>query len=340
MREGDNGEPHHPCVTMGPMDKLVILIFTATTVASFSYVETPSFLQKRTNFRSRALSDAIDFSFSQTDNKPELWLDLRGTALYPKAAVSYLLKELTDESDPFFLPSEEAQDLPIQKVLVSNDMFQRIVDSPGQYMAYPDMLYSIPGDFNENIVLSRNGQSFPYGTVVTMRSDSALVVDDPMQTMDFISQGNWVVLVDGEDDLDPYYESARGDSIASFLDIVWAASSSGRSTMLFAQLNGDSRGLLLPTTSGTKESDGESKEGGLALSCSTKSMLVQLASNIKSLQAGVKTSTKSGILIQSAASLKPSSFLATALLLPFDLALWKTAMLIYGEQPTEEEDSV
>jgi hypothetical protein len=305
------------------------------TVASFALTR-PAFRGNERIQRFRLKSSLVqpnkdistDSLISSKEKKgTELWLDLRGTALYPSAAIAYLMEQLTDdEYDPSLA---EGAPNPIDRVVLSDQMFQRLLDTPDHPLEGTEIMY-LPDDGDGLVASSHEGMSFPCGKIFKMPKDSDMVLADPMSAIETISQGNWAVLVDEKSGIDSHSEVNRVDSIASFLNLAVAAAG-GPSLMVDG-----SSGLLL------KSSDYEdtTEIGGVAVSCSNKAMVIQLASVVQDIQSGSSmASTESGILIQGTSDSDSSSpSLQTALLLPFDVVMWKTALLIYGEIPQNEEE--
>ena len=263
---------------------------------------------------------------SQEKKGTELWLDLRGTALYPSAAISYLMEQLTDdEYDPSLV---EGAPNPVDRVLLSDQMFQRLLNNPDRPLEGTKIIY-LPDDSDGLVVSSHEGiSSFPCGKIFEMPKDSDMVLADPMSAIEIISQGNWAVLVDEKSGIDSDSEVNRIDSIASFLDLAVAAT--GGPILV------DGSGLLLKSS----EYKDTTVIGGVAVRCSNKAMVIRVASVVQDIQASssMSTETESGILIQSTSDSDRSlPSLQTALLLPFDVVMWKTALLIYGEIPQGEE---
>ena len=169
------------------------------------------------------------------------------------------------------------------------------------------------------LAMSRNGVSLPYGTVLETPPDTAVAVEDPMEAIQAISDGRWIVLPNQLQEEDPE-EAQRIDAIGNFLDIASTATYANWGTK---QLES---GLLVST----ERDETEPKTGGVAVVCSTKSSVVQLASVLQCM-AIPSTVTESGIILQGSEE-DASPPLATALVLPFDLVLWKTASLVYGHE--------
>ena len=338
----------------------------------------------------------------------ELWLDLRGTAIDPNAAIDYLLEEDTEWScggsedatgSGSSTPAPNTSPL-INRILVSDTMMQKIIDNNNNSVE-PSLLY-IPEESNNMLVESRTdednayGMSFPIGQIQYLPNnlDASMIGGDPMAAMDTVSKGQWIALIDdekakGDDSVDDDSKilSTRINAISGFVDIVSAAAATtstaaslesglllGGSDSLLLDGNtddnginndddDDSRVLILPNTNTILEnplaeadsgSGGGGSTGGIAISCTSKTMIVEIASIYHSLlqQSGVggigTTTTESGILIPTSptsseeeesdstnrssnmsSSSNDGDVIKTAILLPFDVMLWRTAWLLF-----------
>lgn len=279
---------------------------------------------------STVLYDVIHISSELTSSIPamekptELWLDLRGTATHPQAALDYILDDLEEEA--LLLPSN--RDALIERVLLTDSNFQKLVNASDPFIEAAEILYHPEDSKDGFLASSRVGLSLPFGNLMTMPEDTGIAVPDPMKAMSILGDGRWVVLENQERDVDPDREPLRIDAISSFLDIA-----STTSTGLWdcsEGPGGDNEILILKGSFPTSEED--RIRGGVAVSCHSKSFFVQLASVLQSFRSvGSTSSTESGIIIQGAPDLT-SPALPTALILPFDVAIWKAALLLYGQQ--------
>ena len=278
-------------------------------------------------------------------SRPELWLDLRMTALFPDQVVDYLIEQLIEDNDGEELVSPDAagySECPFDRILLSDESFQLTLNKKSEYTdGLVDILY-IPTEAKDQVAISdctsNGGMSVPFGSIAYMgKEDPATTVDDPIISLDVLSSGKWMVLLDEDDGVDAADEPKRVDSISSFLQLA-VASSGGFS--LFG--GGDSDGGLILEDNTDTQKD-KLNQGGVAVGCSSKSMLVQMASLLQTIQSGSSVSTtESGILIQSSENksdcdTETEPALRFALVLPFDLTLWKTALLLYGRQRDEIE---
>jgi hypothetical protein len=258
--------------------------------------------------------DSSDFipddnnSSQSPERSIELWLDLRGTAIHPRAAIEYLAEQV------FEGPDHGVTDLSIDvdRIIVSDKMFQNLLNSSDDYVQESEILY-VPEETLAQIALSRGGLSFPFGELVAL--EGPMGVADPITAMETLSAGQWIVLYNKEEETED--EDSRIAAVGGFVEI---ASGDWRTT---TQLES---GLLLQT--GSNE---ENNMGGVAVQCPTKSSIMRLASMIESVISGKSmTATESGILIHEETG--EASPLPFALMLPFDVSLWKTALEVYGKQ--------
>lgn len=254
----------------------------------------------------------------------ELWLDLRGTAVHPRVAVNYIVDELEEEG--LLLPSAGRERL-FTKILMSDVSFQKLLNASDPFVEASEILYQPDGTSNGFLALSKNSLSLPFGNVMTMPKDNVVAVGDPMEAMRILGDGRWILLENEERELDPDKLPMRMDAISSFLDIASTAST-GQWGIPLTQEKGKSS-LLFKTE---RDAKGADDRGGVAVLCPNKSFLVQLASVFQCFQTVSTTSmTESGIIIQGGPEVYVPS-LPTAVVLPFDLLLWKTAMFVYGQE--------
>eukprot|EP00980_Cylindrotheca_fusiformis_P003291 scaffold743_cov117-Cylindrotheca_fusiformis.AAC.10 len=245
------------------------------------------------------------------DKSIELWLDLRGTAIHPRAAVEYLQERVLDDPD-----YDTDSPIDFRRILVSDNMFQKLLNSGDDYTPESEILY-VPKETPTLVAASRAGLSVPFGALIAM--EDSVAVADPVTAMETLSGGQWIVLSIEEDEMED--EDSRIAAVSSFVEI--ASSASGD----WASATQSESGLLLQTR---RAEEGCCPIGGIAVQCPTKSSIIQLASTIESIVGGKSTtSTKSGILIQSETGRVSS--LPFALLMPFDASMWQVALAVYGK---------
>lgn len=244
----------------------------------------------------------------------ELWLDLRSTAIHPKAAMDYLESQLG--STTHF----------VDRILLSEQMFQNLIDYSDLYLRASRILYH--NSENDSILSATgDGLSVPFGSFLPFPSNAVVVVEDPIQAIQIISGGKWLVLGNEGDNVDHDEESKRLDGIRNFMEIACTASGAGAWGSSV-----DSKGLVLPTS--PFETKGESSTygvGGVAIKCYSTSALMKLASAIHLMRPGLMTSvTNSGIVIQNTDDPPPS--LSTAIILPFDVEMWEASILVFPKE--------
>jgi hypothetical protein len=144
-----------------------------------------------------------------------------------------------------------------------------------------------------------------------------------MKAMQTLSEGKWIILSGEEEEPGSKAEVLRIEAIDKFLDIASAATAGN-----WGSTSEMESGLLLRVD--VTSEDESSTAGGVAVVCSTKSVVVGLASILQVMQSGLSTSTESGIILQGSSD-GSSPSLPTALILSFDVGLWKAAVLVYGE---------
>jgi len=253
----------------------------------------------------------------------ELWLDLRGSATHPKAAVQYILDEL--EEDALLLPSD--RDGLIEKVIMSDSSFQSLVNTSDPFVSTSEILYQPEGTVDGYVALSRNGLSLPFGAAVCMPSDSAIAVRNPVEAMKMLGDGRWVLLQNDVRGTDPCNELLHIDAIGSFLDIASTASTQKWDTSTGQDDEREAKLILKGDVSVTAQ---QRIRGGVAVSCSSKSFFIQLASMFESFQSASSTTvTESGIIIHGVSDFSAPK-LPTALILPFDTSIWRAATIMYG----------
>ena len=249
-----------------------------------------------------------------------LWLDLRQNAIHPKVAVEQLETQIGATSF-------------IDRILVSETVCQNLIDFKDMYLTTSQILYQSSED--DNLFLcSSQGLSTPFGNILSTPSDAAMPVEDPMEAIELINGGKWLMLEKDEERIDDQVESLRIDAVGNFLDIVISSSSDGNIWNSSPETNG----LVLPRTGVEQEQNDASNFGGVAVACNTKSEVMKLASALQLKQGGnTKSVTESGIILQSSEDASPA--VSTAVVLPFAIDSWQVATMVFGED-LYEEDSI
>jgi len=255
--------------------------------------------QRRPRRTSMQASIITDNGEDTPDWSPmELWLDLRGTAITSRMALSKL-----EEESPFA----------ISKVLVSLQGAPRAVQL---WKAEDPELLIV--DESDNVLCDAKDPSIQYGMIVTVDGDSFV---DPIPALETSSNGGWV-LVDPEGSDEQAKE--RHEAISNLVNFIAGGLSLGNGSFL---LGADTAEDV------AEEMTYSNDNGGIAVVCRTKSDLVQAANTLQSISSGPLTATESGILLKAdpldSSSAKES--LQSALVLPFDVPLWKAAIIIVAE---------
>jgi hypothetical protein len=264
----------------------------------------------------------MSFATPSLSSEPEteLWLDLRTTAIHPKAAMDHLEAQLGTESF-------------VDRIILSEGVFQNLVDYSDLYLSASQILYH---DTTKDDIFFATGRglSFPFGRFQSPPLDATIVVDDPIPAMEVIASGKWLFLgnreENGRDDGDR--ETLRMSAVGTFLDIATTASGCG----LWSLSSVNSSGLVLPTARNEgksierAETDDAGSGGGVAVSCNTKSAVMKLASMLQLARPGATTVTASGIIVQS--SNQSFNYISTAAVLPFETDIWQVALLVFGAQ--------
>ena len=234
----------------------------------------------------------------------ELWLDLRGTAIVPRTALSHLAD---DQWGSFSPPPGKAR--LVDRVLVSEDRLTQSL----QYIDHDMDIYYLK-DADHTLRDARDEDVVLGGHIVLLED----VVTDPLPALDTVTGGDWIV-VDSDRIQDEFKKKESITSLVNFL-------SAGSSTT--AELLIEVEKVLLC------DSDNLSKKGGIALSCNSKADLVYLCGLVRSISSEVSyAKTKSGILVQhhkEGAKREPKSN-KSAIIIPFDADLWMAASFMIGE---------
>ncbi|KAG7359894.1 hypothetical protein IV203_034992 [Nitzschia inconspicua] len=253
-----------------------------------------------------------------SDPETELWLDLRPTAIHPKAAMDHLENQLGTDSF-------------VNRIILSEKMFQDLIDYSDLYLSASQILYHDTA--NDTIFFSTGrGLSFPFGRFYAAPPDAAVVVEDPIPAIEVIASGKWVFLGNNHDNGDnDDREMLRMNAVGDFLGIATTASG----LALWGSSANDDSGLVLPSRGDSSSEQDEDGRGGVAVTCSTKSAVMKLASALRLARPGAMTSmTDSGIIVQSTNQI--ASKLGTAAVLPFEVELWQAALLVFGAQGLAE----
>mmetsp|Transcript_85098 Transcript_85098/g.172562 ORF Transcript_85098/g.172562 Transcript_85098/m.172562 type:complete len:325 (-) Transcript_85098:22-996(-) len=263
-----------------------------------------------------------------TQQETELWLDLRRTAIHPKAAIEQLEMQIGATSF-------------VDRILLSERVFQNLIDVNDMYLTTSQIVYQSSG--KDDLYLSSNqGLSTPFGKVSSSPSDAATPVKDPIQAIEVISGGKWLLLEKEEDSTDDQVESFRIDALGDFMDIVSSSSETG-----MWDSSPETNGLVLPRSDACT-ADGDNQEeknddstlGGVAVACDTKPEVMKLACMLQLRQGGgTNVVTNSGIILQNSME-TPNGGVSTAIVLPFSVDSWQVATLVFGKDLKDDNNDV
>ena len=302
----------------------------------------------------------------QQHNYPELWLDLRGTALSPQEALTFLQEFIQD--DPFLTTTTNAQSTNdttisttttsssssmatpyalhdiVEGILVSQEQI-RVSSSLGQRILYDNGQGDLQELPHENSS-SSSSQNHPIvGKIVTPDQNGFV---DPLAILDMDEQqqDSWIMI----DTTSRTWEESGAlddttwtDQVAGFLQFVTATRfmpSSSSSSMILTNDNNNDDNNNLAQEQDTSASSSSTTHGGIAMTCPTHAGLFfadrSLAQQRFLLQGTLQT--ESGILLtehhdedENADEDRTNNntkppSFATALVIPLDLRLWKAAL--------------
>lgn len=328
------------------------------TVSCKSFLQQGHFQENHTNHNYRPTKqlsarnepncDTNKESSNDVQRNLQLWLDLRQTSIAPLAALLHLTNDLWDE---FSIPSNKSENsFIVNKVVIDHKNFfhsQSVVEDIreefemdiGILVVKDDQLLEIDQDgnmqpFGELIMVGQNSES---GSMTHIRDV------DPLSVLDGVSKREWVLL----DVLEEHLSNGSGgggsgtEAIFNMLELVsngvkFVASMNlvdGSIDMDEDGTKNDKQVVLLPS--------GRSA-GGIGITCSSPSSVMEMAAIIQSLSPGSKgyKTTQSGILVQSVEGASSSSIgtrkeessnspmVNYAIVMPFDVSLWKTASFL------------
>ena len=303
----------------------------------------------------------------QQHNYPELWLDLRGTALSPQEALTFLQEFIQD--DPFLTTTTNAQSTNndttisttsssssmatpyalhdiVEGILVSQEQI-RVSSSLGQRILYDNGQGDLQELPHENSS-SSSSQNHPIvGKIVTPDQNGFV---DPLAILDMDEQqqDSWIMI----DTTSRTWEESGAlddttwtDQVAGFLQFVTATrfmpSSSSSMILTNDNNNYDNNNLAQEQDTSASSSSSSTTHGGIAMTCPTHAGLFfadrSLAQQRFLLQGTLQT--ESGILLTEQETFDDDDdddtttntdtkthSLATALVIPLDLRLWKAAL--------------
>lgn len=301
--------------------KFSITVVLSIPISAFSFSREPISFRKqcrrkgsRIEISSQDLRDVLSDELIP-QQQTGLWLDLRQNAIHPKSAIEQLEAQIGSTSF-------------VDRILLSETVFQNLIDFNDMYLTTSRILYqSSAGDVIFSC--SNQGLSTAFGSVLSAPSDATMPVEDPIQAIEQISSGKWLLLETNEGRTDDQVETLRIDAVGNFLDIVSSNSNIWNSSS-------ESGGLVLPSTGAEDQESDTSNFGGVGVTCNSKSEVMKLASTLQMRQGGSSNSvTDSGIIL----STEGSNSIATAVVLPFAIDLWQVATLVFGDECYDDDDN-
>lgn len=260
------------------------------------------------------LSNLVMGSDVKTQRNRQYWLDLRDVAILPSEALKFLEEHVSDDygtSDPIrYDPIHQLVD----QVIISEDAFYREISRQNVFGSKILYASNDGGDLvgHDPFML----QSIPIGKVITCRESSVV---DPLYALEITTDGGWVLIESELPDEGFDWLANRIRALVDFLLSASASSSSPSFTTLGSSLIS---GLFIPTYNARR-----SKIGGVAVSCRSKTTLMQINGALEESMTTVMltSATDSGIVLATGMTDRPlDAILKTALVLPFDAVLWRT----------------
>lgn len=240
--------------------------------------------------------------------KEQLWLDLRGTALYPKEALHFLGSQLfeDDETDGDAMASVLGL---VDAILVDEDGFQRIVSKNEREVAELQIYYTTEsGDLIATDAAAQ--QSVPVGRILETSSKADELLD-PLVALEASTNGEWLLLDIDRATFEQVGETKVQEQVARLMSFIAAAGSMSPSS---------ASGLLVPTL----PPDCRSRDSTcIGVTCPTMASLVNMNAALMS-EAELTTKTDSGILLPTGMSGNQRS--VSARIVPFDILIWKLAL--------------
>lgn len=293
----------------------MVTFATLASVQSFITTHCLSYMNRQAICRSTSTrlfvtSPDADSSDGYSSRKVELWLDLRENSILPTAAIEFLRENLSEDD----VDSPSLQ-IDIDRILVATNDAQAYQEISDEDFIQPDLLY-VSKDNDSEFLSTKDGVTESFAEIVVMEGSAG--VQNPFKVIQTLSSGKWVVLVQSGDESE--VEDSMMDIVGDFLEIA----SNSVSTNWVAAPTSDSQGLLVPLS---PEMEKEMTGAGVAIRCSSPSSIMQLASTIELAGSGMSTTIlDSGILIQDDIM---ESDLPIALVLPFDIPIWRLANTLY-----------
>jgi hypothetical protein len=273
-----------------------------------------------------------DIKPSIPNTQQQLWLDLRGTALFPNEALLFLKEQCLSggDDDPHSVLSKY-----VDVVLVSSSQMDSILASnrdDSDTYGYK-LLYTTENDEELILNVQSTQQSIPVGRIVQCHSER----QDIIASHDMVlQQRQWILLEEasnsqsnaGAGSMSPWMLK----QIDELLQFIFTADA-GIASDDFAESDS---GLLLPDTTKKhyranayrrKESE---VHGGVAMVCTDRSSMFEIDVTLAEVRQTSRwtQTTSSGLSIPNDAEETEGDIptFGTALVLPLDVSLWETAL--------------
>lgn len=301
----------------------------STTISSFNrikyYGKTHSITLHTTSDNDERYSNSISIF---DDIGTELWLDLRGSSILPHVAIDYILESLDEEQtydddeenkkeeeQTYDDEEENEKDIIISKVLLSlidyEKFFRQIEAAPSTRNNF-DII--IVNDNQELLLLSENNTV--YGEVFCIDDDNK-VLNDLMSAINLFTQGKWIAI----DSSEITNDDEKKESVNNALQLITSVAK-------------PSLDLILNDKKQNIEDDTKKHDvGGIAINCNSNSDLLYAGATLQSL--GSSDISVNGILLAPSSDNNEESAssalkdINSAVILPFDVSLWKSASLVF-----------
>ena len=247
----------------------------------------------------------------------QYWLDLRGTAIRPDEALAFFDEFLTEKDQ---LPEQASSTTSktsvkstVDRIILPMDTFRELPEN------FSSMVDCLVVEDDSSCVCDSAGEL--RGSFVPSDQDHYGFLN-PLEYLDSYNRGNWVLFECRGTDTDEL--STWMEQISSFLQLL-PATAAPFSTETPS-------GLVLPTTHESDTSTlslekNSGNRGGVGICCSSREAVFRAEVLLEQVLASVDSieSKESGILLPSA-SKSDRIPVTSALVLPFDLNLWTSAL--------------
>jgi hypothetical protein len=277
-----------------------------------------------------------DIDIGIPNAQQQLWLDLRGTALFPNEAMLFLQEQCLRGRD------DDARSILckyVDVVLVSSSQMDAILatdrDDSGIYDYM--LLYTTAKDEELILNIPSTQQSIPVGRIVPCQAERPNIMASHNMV---VQQRQWILLKEAGKSSSNAAATPMSPwmlkQIAELLQFMFTAGT-GLAPEDFAASDS---GLLLPDTTKTKSraiadrTKGNEKHGGVAMVCTDRSSLFEIDATLAEVRQSSRwtRTTSSGLSIPNDAAAAEEAdeegnpTFGTALVLPLDVSLWETAL--------------